>query len=511
MLVPGCNGASPLSAAVGNGMGADQDSEPWQVSEIELRAAVHDPAAAQVYEADGWRPLWSAAAEAALRRSLDDRARHALDRLAFLPDATASLAPAGREAALTRAALRYAAALAHGAVDPGELHAIYSIPRPGADLAAPLVRAVTEGRLASWFASLAPQDTDYSRLSHAYLEARQKIGSGGQAEIDAGVIRVGDSDSRVPGIVDELVDGEYLAGPVPERVASATSPQPSPDTLYTQRISDAVERLQRDYGIAADGIIGPDTLEVLNLRPGDRARALAVALERLRWLSRSPPPTRIDVNTAAARLSYYRDGKRVDDRRAIVGRPGKETPQLRAPIFRLVANPTWTIPKSIQHGEMAGVGRGYLRRHNMVRRHGWIVQKSGPGNALGLVKFDMRDDYAIYLHDTSARSLFDRSQRHLSHGCVRVEDALGLAQRIAEDEGVADQWQRARGAGDEEFVALPRPIPVRLLYHNVFVDQQGKVAFRTDPYGWNAPIARALGFDRTSNAKARAEAVDIGP
>lgn len=245
--------------------------------------------------------------------------------------------------------------------------------------------------------------------------------------------------------------------------------------------------------------------------PDDRARALAVALERRRWLSRTPPATRIDVNTAAARLRYYRDGKLVDERKVVVGEPGRETPMLESPIYRLVANPTWTIPKSIQNGEMAGVGATYLKAHDMVMRDGWIVQKSGPGNALGLVKFDMSNKHAIYLHDTSSPGLFERSQRHLSHGCVRVRDALEFADMLARHEGVEAEWRKAREGGEQSFVALPHQIPVRLLYHNVFVEDGGRVVFRTDPYGWNEPVAKALGFPDAPAKRANAQAVDVGP
>lgn len=484
---------------------SDQQAPDPSILPEQLRAAASDPMTRRFYEANGWRAVWSGAAERALEHSLGERARHGLDRRTFIENSTSPSA-AEREVALTRAALAYATALARGATDPSKLHAIYTLPRPDADLAKPLAEAIAENRLEVWLASLAPQDDVYARLSEAYLAARSQSGGDDQVTIAAGIIRVGDTDTRVPAIVADLVGADYLT------VDKTEAPAQALDTnRYTQRIATAVKGLQRDYGISADGVIGPATLEILNLRPGDRAVALAVALERLRWLARTPPATRIDVNTAAAQLSYYRDGKLVDTRRVIVGQPGKETPQLLAPMFRLVANPTWTIPKSIQHGEMAGVSAAYLRRRNMVRSNGWIVQRPGPNNALGLVKFDMHDEYAIYLHDTSAPALFARSARYLSHGCVRVEDALGFAQRIAEDEGIADQWQRAQTSGKYTLVPLPKQIPVRLLYQNAFVETDGSVAYRTDPYGWNAPIAQALGFGERSTVRARSAAVDVGP
>ena len=252
-------------------------------------------------------------------------------------------------------------------------------------------------------------------------------------------------------------------------------------------------------------MVGSDTLAVINIGPADKARTLAVALERRRWLSRTPPVTRIDVNAAAATLEYYRDGKLIDQRRVIVGEPGRETPPLRSPLYRLVANPTWTVPKSIS------VSQSTIRAKNMHRENGYLVQPSGPDNALGLVKFDMQNDQQIYLHDTSDHALFDRTQRSLSHGCVRVQDALGFAKMIAEQEGIASEWQKARQSSDQTFVDLPKPIPVRLLYHNAFINGDGDVTFRTDPYGWNDAVAQGLGFGGSSGKKASAKTIDLGP
>ena len=280
---------------------------------------------------------------------------------------------------------------------------------------------------------------------------------------------------------------------------------------YTPEVAAAVERMQDDYGIAPDGVIGPDTLEVLNTGSAERARTLAVNLERRRWLARKPPATRIDVNIAAATLNYIRDGKSRNQRRVVVGQPDWETPQLGSPMFRLVANPTWTVPKSIEEDEIAGRGAGYLARNNMVRRDGWIVQLPGPRNALGQVKFDLQNDHAIYLHDTPAKALFQENQRHFSHGCVRVDDAEGFARLLAQDFGVLGEYDKARATGDETFVKLPREIPVRLLYFTAFADKAGKVHFRTDPYGWDDRVAEALGYEPRQVRRLQQHLNDVGP
>jgi murein L,D-transpeptidase YcbB/YkuD len=312
-------------------------------------------------------------------------------------------------------------------------------------------------------------------------------------------IKPGAADPRIPAIARELAILDYV------------TPEDAQGDRYTPKLITAVRQMQADYGMKPDGIIGSEALAILNMSDVDRSRAIAVSMERLRWLERTPPATRIDVNLAAARLTYWRDGKIVDSRKVIVGEPDTETPQLGSPIFRLVANPTWTVPRSIQEKEIANKGSGYLKANNMVWKDGWIVQQPGPKNSLGLVKFDMQNDHAIYLHDTPAKPLFAMVQRQRSHGCVRVEDALGFAEMLAKDEGVLDEWHTARASGRETFVKLPRQIPVRMLYQTVLFDDADEPIVRNDPYGWDDRIGAALGFKAGKALRVQSGAVDVGP
>jgi murein L,D-transpeptidase YcbB/YkuD len=243
----------------------------------------------------------------------------------------------------------------------------------------------------------------------------------------------------------------------------------------------------------------------------DRIRTLAVNLERRRWLERAPAATRIDVNTGAALLTYWRASRAADSRRVVVGSAGgRDTPSLSSPIFQLVANPTWTVPPSI------GISARYAARRNMTFRNGRFVQPPGPGNALGLVKFDMRNGHAIYLHDTPSKSLFQSAERHASHGCVRVQDALGFADMLARDNGVSEQWRRAqerKRPGDkyvQRWIPLPREIPVRLLYHTAYVEN-GRVVIVRDAYGRDARVAQALGLPVPARAIPAVRPADDGP
>lgn len=441
---------------------------------------------------------WTEATAKQLRDAIGKRAEHGLDRLP-LDKGIDSL----DQAALTKAALAYGEALAHGATDPTKLFEVYTLPRPDPDLKPGLAQALKDGKVGDWLESLAPRDDGYRKLSQTYLSLRGKQGQPGQATpviADSGEpLKPGSTDPRIPAIAQQLVVFDYL-----DRAQAQGQ-------SYSPAMVAAVKRMQADYGINPDGLIGSDAIEILNLSDADRARAIAVNLERLRWLEREPPATRIDVNIATARLRYWRDGKVVDERKVIVGEPDTETPQLGSPIFQLVANPTWTVPRSIQEKEIARKGAGYLRENNMVWKDGWIVQQPGPRNSLGLVKFDMKNEHAIYLHDTPAKQVFNEVQRQRSHGCVRVFDALGFAEMLARDNGVLDEWNKARATGKESFVKLPKEIPVRLLYQTAVLDADGTAIVRADPYGWNDKVAKALGFDLGTMRRARSGGVDIGP
>lgn len=505
----GCGNASD-SGDGGEGVAAVR---PSRVTQAELRAAVSDPRLVRFYEARGWQPAWNEETARGLVEAIGQAPRHALDPNAFL-GAARSDAPVAREAGLSLAALTYAEALAHGRVDPKRLRPDYAIPRPDPNLAAGLNQAIQQGSVDAWLAGLAPQDEEYRQLSNAYVAAARQAREDRRSPIEAGPpVRPGRPDARIPAIAEALRARGYLAAPAAAQPAGTTPPpqpaRPAPQ-VYTAEMAAAVRSLQEDEGLAATGLIGPETLAVLNQGASDRARILAVNLERRRWLPRDLPSTRIDVNTADATLTYWRDGSVADRRRVVTGQPGNETPQLASPMFRLVANPTWTVPESIEQEEIAPKGAGYLARNHMERRDGRIVQMSGPHNALGLVKFDMRNDQAIYLHDTPAKALFARDQRHFSHGCVRVQDALGFADIIAQHEGVSDDWREARAKEDETFVALPREIPVRLVYHTAFFDG-GRIRFRPDAYGWDEDLAEALGLPARARPARAAHAADVGP
>ena len=483
-------------ASCGNPFGSDPN-----MVDAEAVGAKADPQVRAFYAARNGQVAWNGSTRKQLVEIIDGAPAHGLKRELFLkgdlPDDDSE-----REIVLTKAALRYASALAQGYSDPKKLGRTYTIARPKADVAAGLAKALQDGKLSDWYASLAPQTEEYRLLSQdfvRYLKMANDMGNGTAIPADE-PIKPGERDPRLPAIAKALAASGYL-------VAQQGAPQ-----RYTPALVDAVKSMQADFGLKPDGIIGAGAVKALNEGPGDRARQLAVNLERLRWLDRNPPATRIDVNTGGAFLEYWRDGRLRDRRRVIVGQPDWETPQLGSPIFQLVAHPYWRVPDSIYEDELASKGPGYFAEQNMEFRNGKLVQLPGPKNSLGEVKFDMRNDKAIYLHDTPAKAIFGLPERHRSHGCVRVQDALGFALLLAHDDGILIPFEEAMmKSGQEGYVKLKKEVPVRLMYRTAFVDE-GKVKMVDDVYGWDDDVAYALGYVRRPPRERQKKVEgDVGP
>jgi L,D-transpeptidase YcbB len=403
------------------------------------------------------------------------------------------------DAALTQAALKYAQALAHGYADPQKIYPVYTIPRPSADVQQGFVQAAQKGDLKSWFDSLPPQTDEYKALSQAHLKYLQLAAkSNFQPVPDGKPIKPSSRDPRVAALAAALAATGYLAAPQ------------GPSTHFSPQLVSAVKQFQSDFGLKADGIVGGNTLAAINMGPAGLARECAIAMERLRWLERDPPQTRIDVNTAATILDYWRDGQHLDRREVVAGEPDKQTPQIQAPIVNLVAYPKWRVPDSIAEKEIASKSQGWLAENNFTNENGHWVQQSGDKNSLGIVKFDMDDKQQIYLHDTPAKALFGLPERHRSHGCVRIQDAVAFANGIASEDGVSDKFQQAMASQQEAWVKLKTPIQVRLLYHTAFWDGS-RLQFRPDVYGWDDDVAAALGLVRGVSWQPVQESGDVGP
>lgn len=220
----------------------------------------------------------------------------------------------------------------------------------------------------------------------------------------------------------------------------------------------------------------------------NRLRQIEANLERQRWLPRQMPSERVWVNTADAKLTYFRGDLPIFTTRVIVGEADKQSPELRATIDGVLFNPPWNVPYSIVSKEIMpklSSDPNYLSRHHMIMRPGGGLQQSPP-SALGQIKFEMPNRHDVYLHDTPTRNLFARDNRRLSHGCIRVQNPRELAALLMQQPAEAVNHGIALGTTNRR--SLPKPVSVFVVYQTAFVDTDGTLQFRADVYNRDSEI-----------------------
>lgn len=369
--------------------------------------------------------------------------------------------------------------------------------------------AIDNDRLAPFISALAPQHPWYREMHQSLRQLLDDKRPWPQMK-DTRTLRPGEWSRDVAALRQILRNSGMLddAGAVsPSQAPSGGANQP-----YDRALVAAVKRFQAWQGLGADGVIGPSTRYWLNVTPQERAGLLALNIQRLRLL---PADTRtgILVNIPDYSLVYYLNGNLALASRVIVGRPDRKTPMMSSALNNVVVNPPWNVPMTLARKDiLPKVWRdpGYLDRHNYKVLRGWnsnaainpwqvdwatitpsnlpfrFQQAPGPHNSLGRYKFNMPSSDAIYLHDTPNHALFNKNQRALSSGCVRVNKASELAGMLLQDAG----WDSSRVSsalqeGNTRYVNIRQRIPVNLYYLTAFVDNDGRTAFRTDIYNYD--------------------------
>jgi len=291
--------------------------------------------------------------------------------------------------------------------------------------------------------------------------------------------------------------------------------------LYDASLERAVKIFQMRHGLEADGVVGPATLKALNVPVEKRIEQIGLNLERLRsFLSRRRPRFLL-VNSASSELKVIEQDRSILEMKAVVGRPDRATPICQSVISYLEFNPYWYVPPTILREDiLPAVERepDYLKRHRLrvfeingkyqqeldPDKIDWalfrsnmtfykIRQDPGPWNALGRIKFIFPNRFGVYIHDTPARQLFNKSQRHFSSGCVRVERPVDLAEYLLRGDR---RWTRSRilatiNKVHRRVVRLPEPMPVFLVYWTAWMAVDGRVNFRDDIYGRDRLLARS--------------------
>lgn len=230
---------------------------------------------------------------------------------------------------------------------------------------------------------------------------------------------------------------------------------------------------------------------------------LRANLERWRWMPRELGDRYLLVNVPAFTVTLFEDGRPAWTRRVIVGKPGTPTPQFSAIVTGVIFNPWWDVPDSIVR---ESVGKLVRTQPTLARQRGYVIQngryrqRPGPGNALGQAKLVMPNAYRVYLHDTPTKALFDEPARAFSHGCVRTQDMIGLAEDLlAGTPGwTGADIERAIAAGTTTQANLARPLPIYIGYFTAAGTGDGAVRSYPDIYKRDASIVSQL-VDRELN------------
>ena len=422
---------------------------------------------------------------------------------------------ANLDAALTAALQRYLEDLRNGRVDPGQIHADFEVQRHAPlDTVALLREAVAGRRVAEALREAEPRLPMYANLRTAL--SRYRALANHQAW-----------DAALPPLPGrKLVSGWAWAGlPLLARRLEALGDLPAGTAVsgrFEGALVAALQSFQERHGLQPDGVLGRATLQQLNVTPASRARQIELTLERLRWTPFLKAARMIVVNVPEFVLRAYEvhDGQVhvLLTMKVIVGKAlDTRTPLFDEDMRFIEFSPYWNVPPSIARHEIVPRLRrdpGYFPRQGLefvsgggqvvttlsaahldaVLQGGWrIRQRPGPQNALGDIKFVFPNNDNIYLHHTPAPKLFGRDRRDFSHGCIRVEAPVPLAQFVLRDEPgwTEDRIRQAMGKGESKTLRLTHPLPVLIAYSTVIV-KGGRLFFYPDLYGHDRLLDEAL-------------------
>ncbi|MDG6080198.1 L,D-transpeptidase [Erythrobacter litoralis] len=258
-----------------------------------------------------------------------------------------------------------------------------------------------------------------------------------------------------------------------------------------------------------------------------KRKLIRANMDRWRWLPQDLGRQYLLTNVPEMQLRLTVGEKIIKSYRTVVGKPGRTaTPQLAEMVEAVIFNPTWTVPQSIVQGE--GLGNKVLSNPGWARRagykatkgeNGWItvVQQPGPNNSLGLMKLDMPNEHAIFLHDTPSRNLFEQDNRALSHGCIRVKGARELAMTMSmlgnadsrEDiPAIQEEVSQITASGEYTRYPMKKQWPVYITYFTMGTDVDGQMRSFADVYDRDAPVLAALDAPR-QNDRARETSEEV--
>ncbi len=471
------------------------------------------------YDARSYRPAWSQdnrlmqaemlikAIEESYADGLTPRHYH-LGRLKSLVGSTekephpAATQLAAVDVLLSDAFITLGCHLSGGCVDPMTMKAEWFAARGKVDVATLLEKALRKKEVRETLARLRPVQASYDSLRRALAKYREMSLGGPWPEMPAGrPLKKGITSARVVDLRKRLA----ASGDLESGLTSTL--------LFDVPLETAVRNFQRRHGLEPDGVVGRATIAALNVPLVERVRQIELNMERLRWILGNTERRFIIVNIADFHLKVVEDGKAALSMKVVVGKSYLQTPVFTSKMKYLIINPVWNVPDSIAQKELLKDIRKnphYLSEQNMKVLRGWgdkeeeidpgtvdwsrisakslpyrFRQEPGPLNPLGRIKFMFPNSFDVYLHDTPARGLFARNVRAFSHGCIRIEKPIELAEYLLRE---SPDWSQEKilsviKEGVETEVPIPHPLNVHFIYLTTWVDEDYTLQFRNDIYG----------------------------
>ena len=414
---------------------------------------------------------------------------------------------AALETAFSRAAMRYASDIYNGRVRPQSISEALDIQPKPLDESALLIQLASSADPVAVLTALEPTHAEFLTLKAALAKFDDNAAQGPIQIAPGATIKPGMSDPRVPALRTRF---ELPA---------------APDTVYDDALMSAVMAFQLSRNLDVDGVIGPATLIAINGGAAVTRADIIANMERWRWMPRDLGKFNVFVNIPEFRLAINRDGHEEYTTRVVVGSVKNQTPIFSDNIRHIVVNPYWNVPASIVKGEIAPA---VLRNPNYIETHDYdllyegnpvspwqvdwsqvstnyfpfkIRQRPGASNALGQIKFLFPNKHDVYLHDTPSKSLFSRSFRAYSHGCVRVQNPMEFADALmANEPNISRASLEGMFGAAERWVNPEQQIPVHIAYFTVRVAADGSLQSFQDIYGHNAKLIAAMGLSAPAPA-----------
>lgn len=429
------------------------------------------------------------------------------------------------DVALSGTYFNWASDFYRGTVNPREVKTIsWQVKRNKIKLHKALQTILQERESTYPYYEFEPLHPEYNALKKALADYRALQRNGGWPTLPANMkLKPGSASPAVTALRQRLLGGnsEPTATPVqPVADNSATPTIVGAAPVYEGELVEVVKAFQTQNGLKPDGVVGGETLRLLNVPLADRIDQIMLNMERWRWIPKRFEPDYLLVNIPDYKLHVVEDNKEVFDMKVIVGKALNATPVFSDKLEYVVLAPYWNVPMSIIQKELAPKlvsNPNYLDHLDMevVKGYGdkavpvdpgaidWsnvngktfkytVRRRPGPKNDLGDVKFIFPNSDDIYLHDTPHDELFNQTKRGFSHGCVRVEEPIKLAEYLLRNK---PGWDRQTildtiQVRQEKYVTLDEKLPVYLVYFTAWVDEAGNVHFRDDIYGHDKALAQ---------------------